>query len=232
MDIVDVSNSGQLDDSILNVIGQMTPNYEYSSSANGEEEYEDEESVEYEDSDAYEAGGVEEQDLPRFRQLVRMKKLEYKAKYGKAHFGKDRKCTNIKYPCPTWKKPFKICSKEQCILIPKFISGWRKEWRKFKHDGGLARLKQESKGFAVTPSVNAPAPAPAPVKPISGTSKPFVPTDGSMYGGNLGGGVGDNSERALDDNKKILGMPPALAIGLGALVVIVGGVIAYKALKK
>ncbi len=124
---------------------------------NADSESENEDSVEYENELPEEE--FTEEELPKFRHLVRAKKLEYKAQYGKAHLqtktaykkvclggwvdikgdGKgpiwksDINCTNIPYPQITW------------------VWGWRKKWREFKQAGGLAQLKMQSKGTAPIP---------------------------------------------------------------------------------
>lgn len=145
----------------------------------------DQESVEFEDTDATEAGGVSDADMPTYRQLVRAKKLELKAQYGKGHLdtktaykkvcvggfnGTHQECKSVPYPCPTIKKPFKKCYKQVCINVPTWdpnvncndvpypevtwIPGWRKQWRIFKRDGGLAQLKMKSQGL-LTPQEQA-----------------------------------------------------------------------------
>lgn len=239
---LDLLNSSGLDESILNAIGQMTPNFEYSSSADGEEaEYEDEENVEYEETDSIEAGGVPEQDLPKFRQLVRAKKLDYRAKYGKAHFGKQQKCTNVKYPCPTLKSPLKMCTKKVCVDVPKFVSGWRKEWRKFKQQGGLAQLKQQAKGASpVTTPVTTPvAQTTSGSSSQSGISKFKPKLIKNIKVENVS--VGDSDSRSSDEvveektskdkmsdsgDDKIFGMPKNLFyVGLG--LVALGGIYIY-----
>jgi hypothetical protein len=60
-----------------------------------EQEYEDEDSTDSEFSDEE---GVSEQDLPKFRSLVRNKKLELKAQYGKTRIVMKKKCRKIKLP--------------------------------------------------------------------------------------------------------------------------------------
>lgn len=164
----------------------------------------DEESNEYESEDS-EVGGVDSSDLPRFRDLVKAKKLELKAQYGKGYFDNqsstsrecknvqvpepytDRECKNVQVPegytdreCKTvLGKEFcinvpkiRMVDKEVCVNVPKvrmidkevcvnvphlkivWISGWRKKWREFKRDGGLAQLKMQSKGMIqINPSV-------------------------------------------------------------------------------
>lgn len=145
----------------------------------------DQESVEFEDSDAADAGGISDADMPSFRQLVRAKKLELKAQYGKGHFdnktaykrvcaggfnGTHQECKNLPYPCPTFQNPLKKCDKRVCVNIPtwdsnincndvpypeiSWIPGWRKQWRIFKRDGGLAQLKMKAKGL-LTPQEQA-----------------------------------------------------------------------------
>jgi hypothetical protein len=135
----------------------------------------DQESVEFEDSDAVDAGGVSDADMPTFRQLVRAKKTELKAQYGKGRF--DNK-TAYKRVCaggfvdikgdgkpPIWKSDI------NCTNVPypeiSWIPGWRKQWRIFKRDGGLAQLKMKSRGL-LTPQEqaaldNSPTPTPPPV---------------------------------------------------------------------
>ena len=88
-------NADGLDESILNT------NSIYSN-ADGEDdkEYEDEENTDSEPSDEE---GVSEQELPKFRSLVRNKKLELKAQYGKAKIsigecGVQPLSPDIKYP--------------------------------------------------------------------------------------------------------------------------------------
>lgn len=145
----------------------------------------DQESVEFEDSDAIDAGGVSDSDMPSFRQLVRAKKLELKAQYGKGKFnigtkrvctggfnGTHQECKNVPYPCPTIQNPLKKCDQRVCVNVPtwdpkggacndvpdplnvSWIPGWRKQWRIFKRDGGLAQLKMKAKGL-LTPQEQA-----------------------------------------------------------------------------
>lgn len=147
---IEFSNVKGLDDSITNV--------DYFSSADGEDG--DEEMTEYESEETEVEGGVEQSDLPRYRDLVRAKKLELKAQYGKGHFDNQstttRQCKNVPYPCPTLRQPLKICYKEVCINVPQikvvWIAGWRRRWNEFKRAGGLAQLKQQAKGTAPIPS--------------------------------------------------------------------------------
>lgn len=138
----------------------LTNMIEYYSADGGEQEYEDEENTEYEGED-YE--GVEEPDLPRYKDLVRNKKLELKAQYGKAHFTSERKCQTIRVPQAYTERECKtifgkqVCinipkvrmvDQEVCAQVPKFVWGWRKKWREFKQQGGLSQLKMQSKGLA------------------------------------------------------------------------------------
>lgn len=136
--------------------------------ADGEEEFEDEESVEPEGEDAMVEEEFVDEELPKFRQLVRAKKMELKAQYGKAHVGTKPKViqvpatcyktVSVPYPCPTFREPLKTCyknsnvpypcTKDQTIQVPTWVWGWRKKWREFKQSGGLAKLKMVSKGMA------------------------------------------------------------------------------------
>ena len=75
-------DNSNLDDSLLHSMGK------FSSADGDEQEYEDEEYTEYENEEAeYESEGGDDitaAELPKFRELVRNKKLELKAQYGKA----------------------------------------------------------------------------------------------------------------------------------------------------
>ena len=117
----------------------------------------DQESVEFEDSDATDVGGVSDADMPTYRQLVRAKKLELKAQYGKGHLdtktaykkvcvggfnGTHQECKNVPYPCPTFQNPLKKCDKRVCVNVPTWDSNincndvpypeisWIPGWRK------------------------------------------------------------------------------------------------------
>lgn len=133
-------------------------------SANGEQELENEDSVDAEGEEAMVDGEFTDQELPKFRQLVRAKKLEMKAQYGKAHFATRRECKNVPYPGTCYKQvcAFGKCTnvpypctkyKEVCINVPYWVWGWRKKWREFKKAGGLSQLKMISKGMADISSV-------------------------------------------------------------------------------
>lgn len=182
--------------------------------AGGEKEYENEDNTEYE-SEESEIGDTSDTDLPKFRTLVRNKKLELKAQYGKAKIENrsvmERECKNVQIPkirmvdkevcvnvpythwdsninckevcvkwniklqcqerenkclggfiggtrqeCKTVKVPEGYTELEEiCINVPKirfvWVSGWRKQWREFKRNGGLAQLKLQSKGLYTPP---------------------------------------------------------------------------------
>lgn len=190
----------------------------------------DEDDVEYENEEA-EVGGVESADLPRFRTLVRNKKLSFKATYGKGHF----KWGN-------WD------NKKLTPNTPRWISGWRRKWRDFKHSGGLAQLKQQAKGLAPV-TTTTPVPVTTTPAPVQVTSD-GVPLNDVVGGRGAGknairpttvelekpttstsptGEKGDSSEGVSSD--RILGMSPTVFyIALG-VVVLVGGFITYKVIK-
>lgn len=126
--------------------------------------------------------------LPRFIQLVKLKKQELKSKYGLGHFENkstmerecktiqvpqtyiEKECKNVPYLCPTFTNPFKSCTKQVCVDIPKvrmvsqevcvnvpkvkviWVSGWRKKWLEFKLQSGLSKLKDMALGLVSVPS--------------------------------------------------------------------------------
>ncbi|HRG36896.1 MAG TPA: hypothetical protein PK289_00030 [Bacteroidia bacterium] len=124
--------------------------------ADGDEvEYENEESVEPDAEDYTYEADMSEAQVPKYRQLVRAKKLELKAQFGKAHFTTRKECKNVPTPTTCYKKvagvnvPYPCMkNKEVCITIPTWVWGWRKKWREFKNAGGLAQLKMVAKGMA------------------------------------------------------------------------------------
>lgn len=170
--------NGKFDD----VIRYQAPKRLWRNAEGEEQELENEDYTEYEN----EAEEIPEEqfapdELPKFRQLVRAKKLELKAQYGKAHFDTRRECkmvptpstcyktVSIPYPCIKNAKattcyknssvPYPCTvNKEVCINIPTWVWGWRKKWREFKQAGGLAQLKMISRGMAPmpTPTTNDP----------------------------------------------------------------------------
>lgn len=192
-------------------------------SADGEQEFENEDLTDYEGEDSEIA--IPEEDLPKFRVLVKNKKLEMKAQYGKAHMktGTEQKCTNVKYPCPSLREPFKTCDKRVCVNVPKFqwIWGWRKKWREFKQQGGLAQLKQQARGLApVTPLVT------------TTTTAPKVTPKTTLGGGGGKTGTGETTEEVVvTTSEKFLGMPKKVGVTVaivGGLAVLVGGFLLYK----
>lgn len=205
--------------------------------ADGEQEFEDEEYTEYEgEASSFPEEEFSETELPKFRHLVRAKKLEMKAQYGKAHIGTTTKTiqvpstcyrtVNVPYPCPTIKQPLKTCyrsssvpypcTKDQTINVPIWVWGWRKKWREFKQSGGLAQLKMQSKGMAPIPGYTDPAPTTSP------TPKP--PKTPALYGpkgvgvesedSNDGGALGVNQAHGMSTTMKVAIAVPVL-IGLG-----------------
>jgi hypothetical protein len=96
---LELLNADGLDESILNTNGVY-------SSADGEDdkEYEDEENTDSEPSDEE---GVSEEELPKYRALVKNKKLELKAQYGKAKISIGE--CGIKPLNPDIKYPNVIC---------------------------------------------------------------------------------------------------------------------------
>lgn len=204
MQTFDTLNANLLDSDLLNVKSK-NHNLYYSANgdAEGEVEYENEESIEDEGEESQVSGGVPFQDLIRFRQLVREKKAQLKAQYGKAYIDNrsttERECKTVQVPktrmvdkevCinvpyTRWDaninctKVFgkEVCAggfiggtnrecrnvptpqvyteaEEVCVNVPKlrlvWVSGWRKQWREFKRNGGLEQLKLQAKGLAPT----------------------------------------------------------------------------------
>lgn len=203
----DVLNKNLVDNGLINLTEKNYYNAigDSENEADGEKETENEDSTDYEGEEA-ELGDTSQTDLPKFRDLVRQKKLELKSQYGKAHIANDnymenkcttiklpqgyteRECVNIPKPCPTFANPLKMCTQQICSNVPKvrmveqkvcadvphiryyWVSGWRKKWREFKKNGGLAQLKMESKGIlpitTELPNNNTtPTPPPSNIKP-------------------------------------------------------------------
>ena len=226
---LELSNVQDLDTSVLNAIGAMTPNFEYSSSAEGDEG--DEDSVE-DEGEVEEVGGLEESEKPKFRQLVRQKKIDFKAKYGKKRWKVTQAFKNYQVG-DTVSLATALAHPRKTVLS----SGWRKQWRDFKKSGGLAQIKQYVKGLR-------------PDMPV--TSADFPPSQaGKLPIGNLGSAVkgqvktkqgvvsqdmsqqGDNMRMAdTEGDDKILGMNKNLAIGLGVAVLAVAGFFIYKKVTK
>jgi hypothetical protein len=227
---LDLQLYNDLDDSILNAIGRGAMSGAYSS-ADGDDfddsaDYGDEDSFE-DEGEVTEVGGLEgEEEAAKFRALVREEKRKFKAKYGKAKIST---------------KWVKSCKARICPKVPKIVrtKGWRFHWKNWKKSGGLAKLKQFAKGEIAErpnptqPPVKPPAP---PVNP-SGTK----PGDASSPTNTTRTGVEDKTktqENAGQDtggdlgDDNILGMPKPLAIGIGVLILVVGGFIAYKKISK
>ena len=100
--------------------------------------------------------GIEVADLPRFRQLVREKKLKLKAQYGKAYVvvTSQWNVLGIKGPGVGEKTSW-----QNLVLWPnktKLVHGWRKQWKNFKSSGGLSQLKSQSKGLTPIPTTTTP----------------------------------------------------------------------------
>jgi hypothetical protein len=223
----DLLNTESLDESILN------NTYVYSS-ADGEQEYEDEENTDSEPSDEE---GVYEEELPKYRTLVKNKKLELKAQYGKARIVMERQCNRgIPYPCPTKDNLRKICYKEVCVNVPKTQWGWRKKWREFKQAGGLAKLKMQARGLApIEPTVTPPTTA---AKTLTFRGKALAqPTKVTLGKTTDVKDFNENqndmsTKRVAETNDKILGMPKMVAIGIGVAILALGGFIIYKKINK
>lgn len=134
----------------------------------------DEDMTDWEAED--DASGVNSADLPTYKDLVKMKKLGMKAQYGKGHFGSKRECKTISVPSTCYKQvclgknckdvPYPCMkNKEQCIMVPAWIPGWRRKWREFKQQGGLAQLKLQSVGLPIPGSTPDPSSSPTPQEP-------------------------------------------------------------------
>lgn len=240
---LDLSNVDDLDESVLNAIGVMTPNSEYSSSAEGDEfdegaDYGNEDVTEPDEADELDTSDLDAEELPKFRQLIREEKLKFKAKFGKAKI-------SMKTKKPKW------CNKNWCaIKVPVRTRGWRFEWKKWKRGGGLAKLKMYAKGLSTekpttpaekptTPPILPPTPPPTagnttttggrtprtvPTKDLNDTTQAGSTTDAAKTGGESGAGLKD----AEGGDDKILGMPKGVAIGVGVALVAVVGFFAYK----
>lgn len=212
--MLELENKNLLSDDFSN----LTDNYRYSNATGDPDGNED--SVE-DEGEAAEAG-VSSEDAPKFRKLVREKKLAMKAQYGKGHFVKTTKKT-----CK------KVLGKERCISTPevKWVSGWRKKWKEFKNSGGLAQLKQQAKGYVNTgtptgkeTTTTETETTSTPTTTETTTTETTTTTEYQKTSGGLG-----------SEDKKILGMKPVIAYSaIGATVVVLGivGYLVYKAKSK
>jgi hypothetical protein len=204
MQTFDTLNANLLDSDLLNVkSANHNLYYHADGDAEGEREFENEDNIEAEGEESQVSGGVPFQDLITFRRLVREKKSQLKAQYGKAYIDNrstterecktiqvpktrmvdKRQCINVPYTnwnpninctkilgqevcaggfiggtreeCTTIKVPEVYTEAEQvCVNVPKlrlvWVSGWRKQWREFKRNGGLEQLKLQAKGLIPT----------------------------------------------------------------------------------
>ena len=241
-------------------------------SAEGEVETENEDYTDYENEETEVEGGVPQADLPRYRDLVRNKKLELKAQYGKAHIERTTRevCVNVPYTnwdsninckevCVKWNLRLECqerknkClggfiggTRRECTNVPHFswVSGWRKQWREFKRNGGLAQLKLQSKGLLPSTPTQPTQPRPtlfgailtttAELNPLRSVRKleEDVPVndDDNTTDDDSNDDITDSSRTGKKNKKtssttddKILGMPKDVAIGLGVAVVLIGG---------
>ena len=236
---MDVANENLLDNGFLNIEGGVPPFYSIEGgvpvfyNAGGEEETENEDYTEYEGEEA--ETDVPQEDLPKFRVLVRNKKLELKAQYGKAHFGTRRECKNVPFPTTCYKQvcAFGKCAnvpypcmknREVCGNIPVWVWGWRKKWREFKRDGGLAQLKMQSKGLAPIPTPDL-TPTPTYTPTPTPTPTPTKDSDDSTEGSS------EREKDELDKPKKTKKTKSSsntgLYVGIG-LVALVGGIFLIK----
>ena len=282
-------------------VGQNAPNNFESSYRNGyysessyddlDDSKDDQENTEPE-GEAGEVGGVEEtQQLPCFRELVRAKKKELKAQFGKGRFrigecglipfrenvtkyspivrmGESRTCIGWGVSCS--KKCLGICcgptTCNNWAVIPGntqaydnasarfsqdlaawkecekgWIPGWRREWRKFKKDGGLNEFKKQSvrciSGTAISdqpirtpdevvPPIVVPTPAPAPApKVIKGLTREELLARINAARNQA------NQRNAIEDDGKDK-TKSYIMFGIVAVILIAGGFYIYKTLKK
>ncbi len=129
---------------------------------------------------------------------MRQKKLELKAQYGKGHFSVGEcgiyplciwdcsKENNQNKDCCIKRHEWKLCrDQNRGVWVP----GWRRKWREFKRDGGLAQLKLQSKCLNGTP----PQPSKKPFMSIFG--KTAVKSSGNI---SKGGDVTDGNSGARE----------------------------------
>lgn len=117
----------------------------------------DEDMTEYEGEDL-EVGGVDSADLPRFRTLVKDKKLQLKAQYGKGYWVVTERWKTLGIWGPEVGSRVNIATATAHPRKTKWVPGWRKKWREFKQAGGLAQLKLQARGMA-TPTLPPVPPA-------------------------------------------------------------------------
>ena len=238
-------------------IGKNAPNnfesnfkgYSAESSATGDpddDSGDDQNNTDYE-GEAGEVGGIEEKQLPCFRELVRAKKKELKNQYGKGFFrttdGHKEVCTNV--PFSKWDPNINcnnIFGKRVCLggLVggtnrvcqtvdyPEiaWIPGWRREWRRFKKAGGLNPLKEQSVrcifGAALS---NDPIKEPSAPPVVPPTIYDIVYDSVNRKGTS---GSAPAITKITNDNK----INTYLVIGIVVAVLIIGGIYIFKTLKK
>lgn len=162
---LDLDNIANLDESFsgFSNLDIYTKNDTYSNVDGGDG---NEDSVEDEGEASEES--VPSQDLPKFRQLVKSKKLELKSQYGKGHFDNrsesTRECKKI-----GWGR----YAQEVCANVPHirvvWVSGWRAKWKEFKRQGGLSQLKQMALGARPLPTTIPFTPTATPIKATATT---------------------------------------------------------------
>jgi hypothetical protein len=117
MQTFDTLNANLLDSDLLNVkSANHNLYYRADGEAEGEREFENEDNIEAEGEESQVSGGVPIQDLITFRRLVREKKSQLKAQYGKAYIDNrsttERECKTIQVP------KTRMVDKRQCINVP------------------------------------------------------------------------------------------------------------------
>ena len=119
--------------------------------------------------------GVPATDLPKFRQLVRAKKLALKAQYGRGRLEIIyRRVWGVNVPAGVRR-----------------IHGWRYYWKHYKFHGGMAQLKLQ----AQTPDISSPPPPPPP--PLEPSIPPTTEVEPTPLANSVSPNTGDTKRKEL-----------------------------------
>jgi hypothetical protein len=210
-------------DFFYNAIGYTYDNQRYHNSTGDDG---NENNFDFEPGDAPPEGEIGI-DMPKYRQMVKAKKLEFNSKYGRGYWTtRDGK---KKYPPQ--------------IFIGwnwKWTPGWRRKWKEFKASGGLKAIKLACK-TGDTSAMSTKGIMLSQVNPFTNRTESHTPAEwqvifdkynrqnsgggrGSITSTNNDSVISDTGISSTEEGTKILGMKPVVIyIILGVLVLGVVG---------